>query len=144
MNDEGRAIRDIIATLVVVPPDLELPLPPSDNRRLLYAHGRLVPTKEAKDYLASPEWRLVLEQAKIPEPSATSPILMVYQVTLKDHRRDSGNCLKILKDRIFKQDKHVIGWELPPQYEETPGVKVWFYHLRTEGWGDAEDSRKTL
>jgi hypothetical protein len=110
-------------------PDLDLPLPPSDNRRLQPVGGRLVPTSEARRYLASYEWRVVLDQSGIPKPTASSPVLMVYQVTLKNHRRDSGNCLKILKDRIFRQDKHVFGWELPPKYATLPGVKIWFFSI---------------
>lgn len=80
---------------------ISFPYPPSVNRwtRAL-GRGRVVLTKEARDYKASIEERF--DRMNLPVPFYTSePLAVVYEVHPPDRRRrDLSNILKVLEDSL--------------------------------------------
>ena len=65
---------------------------------------------EARDYLN------LIRTFNLWIPQATNHTVMLYECRFPNNRRrDAGNCMKILKDALFQEDKNVLGWELPPR-----------------------------
>lgn len=97
---------------------IELPLPPSDNRRLVRRNGRDVLSDEARAW--KQDARLLLRsryRGKLLAPTYENQLVLEYQVVLRDKRRDAANCLKMLSDVckgiIYKDDKWVRWVPLP-------------------------------
>ncbi len=105
-------------------PTLILPLPPTDNRRLMpYIIGRgprLLPTSEfnAWKVKANMVWQAYKLQCykdgiqlELVEPSLSMQYIYKYKLFKKDDRTDDQNFEKALKDflegRVYKDDRHV-------------------------------------
>jgi len=81
---------------------LSFPYPPSVNRwtRAL-GRGRVVLTKEARDYKASIEERFDRMNLPVPFYYEHEPLAVVYEVHPPDRRRrDLSNILKVLEDSL--------------------------------------------
>lgn len=131
-------IEKVVLALLEGSPAFVLPLPPSDNRRLMAARGssgRLILSPEARAYLSSVRLLACCGDWTHSE----GHVVMAYQCLFPTlRRRDAGNCMKILKDALFEEDKNVLGWELPPrrgvpktelQYPEKGDCLVWLFRL---------------
>lgn len=118
-------VNRLLCALSVLPPDLTLPVPPTDNRRLIRGRqGRLVLSGAARSYLATCRPIFGKRSPK------TGHVLMVYKVYFTSRRRDGGNCMKILKDTLYNEDKNVLGWELPSGVDtRNPRVEVYLVEL---------------
>lgn len=120
-----------------------LPLPPTDNRRLMpNRQGRLILTTEyrkwkltSEDLFYEQRSGLFKKNAPVPffEPSYDDQLCIDYSLTLPDKRTDIGNYEKALKDfykgKIYKDDKWVkFNLILPVKVDkENPNATIYIW-----------------
>lgn len=116
-------------------PDLMLPLPPSDNRRLQPMRGRLILTTEATEYQA--EIKRILGGMRVRTITVNRPLYLLYKVYLPSKRQDPSNFTKVLKDAlegcIYDNDQFVMPWAVDVEFDrKEPRIEIWFVRSNRE------------
>ena len=94
---------------------ITLPLPPTDNRRLIFARyqGRMVSSTEYRRWFENCEIKWIVEYRDLKplKPSFENQITIPYKLYQKDKRSDIQNYEKSLKDflskRLYSDDKYI-------------------------------------
>jgi Holliday junction resolvase RusA-like endonuclease len=128
-----------LATLA--PPDLTLPLPITDNRRLIPVRfkktARFVSSADMSNYIREIQriteyWQHDLD---FNELTIDKPIYMLYKAYVDNLLRDSSNCTKVLKDsleraEVYKNDRYVLPWCVGVEKDRIePRIELWFIRL---------------
>ena len=107
-------------------------LPPSDNKRFILSHGRMIKSSICRRYEkeAVPLIRMQTAKHKQFAPTFEHQVIMRYTVTLSDKRRDASNIEKILKDvltmaRVWNDDKWVCPQLQHPIRIDAGAASVW-------------------
>ena len=119
---------------------IELPLPPPENERLIYARnigprGQFILSQKYRKYKTHTQWLFLKfktqQNIQMLTPNFENQLLMKISVYLPDKRRDAHGCLKCLLDvmqgSIYDNDKWVV-----PQFNafqvdaKNPRVEVEF------------------
>ena len=117
------------------PLKIVLPLPPTDNRRLIWSPRmkRFISSKEYRnwvkrcDLIFSSKYKIL----EMDDPTYGFQIQYVYKIFLPDKRTDIGNYSKAIKDflkgRLYTDDHWVdLALDLPVQIDkENPRVEIY-------------------
>lgn len=113
---------------------VRLPLPPTDNRRLIFAFNlrRFISSPEYKTWLikASHEWDRQVKQYHLDDPKWDAQYSYEYSIYLPNRRSDVTNYTKalkdFLKDRLYTDDKWVdLKLEMPVLLDkEDPRIEI--------------------
>jgi Holliday junction resolvase RusA-like endonuclease len=100
---------------------IELPIPPPENERLIFARnigprGQFVLSTKYREYKKHAQWILLKLKAQdnivMLDPTFENQLILEISVYLPDKRRDAHGCLKPLLDVmqgvIYKCDKWVV------------------------------------
>lgn len=117
---------------------ITLPLPPSDNRRLIRAkyHKGFVLSEEHRKYKEDIVPKEMLKYKGLFEmfkPTFEKQLFIAYRAILKDKKRDGSNCEKALKDSLkgilYDDDKWVNMQALATCIDSTnPRCEIYFKH----------------
>jgi Holliday junction resolvase RusA-like endonuclease len=135
------AVNKILTTVKLIPPDITLPLPITDNRRLVpVRHGkgvRLVPSSDMSKYINEVQrivdhWNYTINFEQL---TIHSPVYMLYKAYVDNLLRDSSNCTKVLKDSleralVYKNDRYVLPLCVGVEKDKLePRIELWFVRL---------------
>lgn len=109
-----------------------LPLPPTDNRRLGVFRGKLLSTKEYRQWTqkANIVWNGRYKVKKMDEPAFEKQVAYKYWLYLPNKRTDIGNYTKATKDflkgRLYTDDKWVdMHLQLPVEIDkQNPRIEI--------------------
>lgn len=107
-------------------PTVTIAVPPSDNKRLIWQSKlrRFILSNEARKF--RDEYSQL--RPMMPEP----PCILAYKI-YKKRERDSSNIVKLMLDTLYKEDKQVYPWCLPPDVDKKePRVDIWIHRLEGE------------
>jgi Holliday junction resolvase RusA-like endonuclease len=110
---------------------ITLPVPPSDNRRLIIARGRMILSNEARSFLR--DGMVVLKtqwpRGTILVPSFNHQLHISVKAFVPSWRGDCSNFTKLLKDvmtgTVYDDDKFVhINYEDTQKDQENPRLEI--------------------